>query len=80
METVVIDTVVENSLIRVPQKFNNRRVKIVIIDPDEQKKKRKSRPRKLCFKIDESLDDVVPFADIKDSRQFVETLRKKHWQ
>ena len=80
METMVIDTIVEDNLIKIPSKFKNRRVKIIIIDSEEKEKPNKPKPRKLNFKIDDSLEDVVPFSDIKDSTQFLETLRKNHWQ
>jgi hypothetical protein len=80
MQTMVIDTVVRDNVIAIPSKFKNRHVKIIIIDSEEQEKKKKLNPRKLNFKIDASLEDVVPFADILDSRQFVDKLRKDQWQ
>jgi hypothetical protein len=80
METMVIDTVVEDNLIRIPPTFNNRRVKVIIIDSEEEKKKKKSTARKLNFKIDESLEDVIPFSDIEDSAQFAKKLRENHWK
>ncbi len=81
METMVIDMIVEDNLIKIPRKFKNKRVKIIIIDSEEKEKEKKSSPitRKLNFKIDEPLEDVIPFSDIKDSKQFVEKLRKEHW-
>jgi hypothetical protein len=63
MDTVVIDTVVKDNLIRIPPNFNNKRVKVIIIDSEEKKKGRKPITRKLNFKIDDSLDDVIPFAE-----------------
>jgi hypothetical protein len=55
-------------------------VKIIIIDSEENAKEKKPQPRGLKFKIDDSLEDIVPFADIVDSKQFVEKLRKDQWQ
>jgi len=80
MDTVVIDTVVENNLIRIPPTFNNRRVKVIIIDSEEKKKGKKPVTRKLDFKIDDSLDDVIPFSDIEDSSQFAKKIREDHWK
>ncbi len=83
MGPVIIDTIVENNLIKIPRKYNNRRVKIIIIDPDEKENKKKIPTiptRKLKFKIDETLEDVVPFSDIKDSQQLAKKLRADHWQ
>lgn len=80
METEIIDTIVEDTLIRIPQKFKNKHVKIIIIDSEENKKPGEPVLRKLNFKIDETLKDVIPFLDIKDSSQFVEKLREEHWQ
>lgn len=81
MQTMVIDTVVRDSAITIPRKFRNRHVKIIIIDSEEKKvKERKPHPRRLDFKIDDTLEDIVPFADIIDSRQFVDKLRKDQWQ
>ncbi len=79
METVVIDTVIEDTMIRIPQKFKNRHVKIIIIDTNKDKA---SKPvlKKLNFKVDETLEDVVPFTDIEDSSRFVEKLRETQWQ
>jgi hypothetical protein len=34
----------------------------------------------LNFKIDETLDDVVPFSDIKDTEKFAKELREAHWK
>jgi hypothetical protein len=34
----------------------------------------------LNFKIDETLDDVVPFSDIKDTKKFAKELREAHWK
>ena len=36
METMIIDAFVENNLIKIPRKFNNRRVKVIIIDPEKK--------------------------------------------
>ncbi len=81
METVVIDTIAKDSLIRIPSAFNNRRIKVIIIDSEGKGKSGKNvKTRKLNFEIDETLEDVVPFSDIDDSRQFVQNLRKSHWQ
>lgn len=80
METVVFDTMVENSFVKVPRRFNHRRVKIIIVDPEEEKKASTVSPRRLIFEIDESLEDVVPFSDIQDSREFVKKIRETHWQ
>ncbi len=52
METVVIDTVVEDSLIRIPSTFNNKRVKVIIIDLEAKEKKKKPAPQKSDFKLD----------------------------
>ena len=79
MDAVVIDTIAEGNLVRIPQKFRNKRVKIIIID-SENEDKQKGAAKKLDFKIDESLEDVVPFADVEDTKQFAEELREKHWQ
>lgn len=80
MEAMVIDTVVEDNLIKIPQRFKNKRVKIIIIDQEEEEKENRAIPRKLNFKIDESLDDVIPFSDIKDANEFAKKIRKSHWQ
>ena len=80
MQTMVIDTLVRDNVITIPRKFKNRHVKIIIIDSEEQERKKKPKVRELNFKIDDSLEDVVPFADVKDSRQFVAQLRKDQWQ
>ena len=80
METMVIDTIVEDMFIRIPRKFRNRHVKIIIIDSEDNKRKKKPKLKKLNFKIDETLEDVVPFSDIKDSGQFIEKIRQDHWQ
>jgi hypothetical protein len=80
METMIMDAIVENNSIRVPRKFNNRRVKVIIIDPDKRSSKEKIVTRKLNFKIDETLEDVVPFSDIKDTKQFAKELRERHWR
>lgn len=80
MEPVLIDTIVENNLISIPGKFNNRRVKVIIIDSDEKESRKKTVTRKLKFKIDETLEDVVPFSNIKDSKRFVKRLREKQWR
>jgi hypothetical protein len=79
MEAVVIDTVAEGNLVKIPQKFRDKRVRVIIIDSEEEDKG-KGAVRKLNFKIDETLEDVVPFADIKDAKQFAQELREKHWQ
>jgi len=81
LETVEINTLVKNNMVRVPAAFNNRQVKILIIDWDEQKKQ-KAVPitRKINFKIDDSLEDVIPFADIIDTKQFVDKIRENQWQ
>lgn len=78
MEAVMIDTIVKDSYIKVPRKFRNKRVKVIILDSEE--KTEKPRTTKLNFKIDESLEDVIPFADINDSTEFSRNLREKHWQ
>ena len=39
METVVIDTVIEDTMIRIPKKFKNKHVKIIIIDTKKDKTK-----------------------------------------
>lgn len=78
MEAVMIDTIVKDNYIKVPRRFRNKRVKIIIIDSEE--KTEKPFTSKLNFKIDESLEDVTPFTDIKDSKEFSRNLRKKHWQ
>jgi hypothetical protein len=82
METVLIDTIVEDSFIKIPRKFRNKRIKVILVDTEEREKGERARafPRKLNFKIDESLEDVIPFSDVKDSIQFVEKLREKHWR
>ncbi len=81
METIVIDTIAKDNLIRIPSAFNNRHVKVIIIDSEAKSKRGKNvKTSKLNFEIDESLEDVVPFSDIADSGQFVENLRKSHWQ
>lgn len=84
METVMIDTVVKDNAIEIPGRFNNRRVKIIIIDSEPGEREAESIStipitRKLNYKIDETLEDVVPFADIEDSRGFVEKIRREHW-
>jgi hypothetical protein len=60
METLVIDTVIEDDFLKIPQKYRNKRVKVIIIDSEEKERDKKKTPRKLNFKIDETLDDVVP--------------------
>jgi len=47
---------------------------------DKEEKGEKAAPRKLNFKIDETLDDVVPFSDIKDTKKFAKELREAHWK
>lgn len=76
---MVIDMVVEDNLIKIPRKFKNKRVKIIIIDSEEKEREKKLIPRKLNFKIDESLEDVIPFSDIKDSKQYIERFREELW-
>ena len=49
------------------------------MNSEESKNKKKPVLRKLNFKIDETLEDVVPFSDIKDSQQFIEKIRQDHW-
>ncbi len=80
MQTMVIDTFVRDNTITIPRKFRNRHVKIIIIDSEEKVKEKKLHPRGLNFRIDDTLEDIVPFADIIDSKQFVEKLRKDQWQ
>jgi hypothetical protein len=46
----------------------------------KEENEKKSAPRKLNFKIDEILDDVVPFSDIKDTKKFAKELREGHWK
>ncbi|MCX6579837.1 MAG: hypothetical protein NT166_06595 [Candidatus Aminicenantes bacterium] len=52
----------------------------MVIDSEEKAKEKKPQPGGLKFKIDDSLEDIVPFADIVDSKQFVDKLRKDQWQ
>jgi hypothetical protein len=80
METLVIDTVIEDDFLKIPQKYRNKRVKVIIIDSEEKERDKKKTPRKLNFKIDETLDDVVPFSDIKDTKKFAKELREAHWK
>ena len=80
METLVIDTVIEDDFLKIPQKYRNKRVKVIIIDSEEKERDKKKTPRKLNFKIDETLDDVVPFSDIKDIQKFAKELREAHWK
>ena len=80
METLVIDTVIEDDFLKIPQKFRNKRVKVIIIDSEEKEGGKKKAPRKLNFKIDETLDDVVPFSNIKDTKKFSKELREAHWK
>ena len=80
METLVIDTVIEDDFLKIPQKFRNKRVKVIIIDSEEKEGEEKKAPRKLNFKIDETLEDVVPFSDIKDTKKFAKELRDAHWK
>jgi hypothetical protein len=80
METLVIDTVIEDDFLKIPQKFRNKRVKVIIIDSEEKEREKKVPPKKLNFKIDETLDDVVPFSDIKDTKKFAKELREAHWK
>jgi len=46
METVVIDTVVEDSMIRIPAAFNNKRVKVIVVDLEAKEKKKKAAANK----------------------------------
>ncbi len=70
METVVIDTIAKDNMIRIPSAFNNRRIKVIIIDSEEKKSAGKEvKTRKLNFKIDESLEDVIPFSGIENPQQ-----------
>jgi predicted oxidoreductase (fatty acid repression mutant protein) len=46
METPVIDTVVENNLIHIPAAFNNKRVKVIIVDLEAKEKKKKAAAKK----------------------------------
>jgi hypothetical protein len=80
METLVIDTVIEDDFLKIPQKFRNKRVKVIIIDSEEKEREKIAPPRKLNFRIDETLDDVVPFSDIKDTQKFAKELRDAHWK
>jgi hypothetical protein len=80
MSTVVFDTFVENDMIKIPPQFRNKRVKIIIVDPEEKSQKKTTIAKKLNFKIDETLEDLVPFTDIDDSEQFAKELREKHWR
>ncbi|MGD2092398.1 MAG: hypothetical protein PVH61_39890 [Candidatus Aminicenantes bacterium] len=80
METLVFDTVIEDGFLKIPQKYKNKRVKVIIIDSEEKEGEKKKAPRKLNFKIDETLDDVVPFSDIKDTKKFAKELREAHWK
>ncbi|MFC2146502.1 hypothetical protein ACFLRT_03980 [Acidobacteriota bacterium] len=80
METVVIDTVIEDDFLKIPRKFRNKRVKVIIIDSEEKEREKKEAPRKLNFKIDETLDDVIPFSDVKDTKEFAKELREAHWK
>ncbi len=80
METIVLDALVENNSIRIPRRFNNKRIKVVLIDPSGENKKKRGLARKLNLKIDETLDDVIPFSDIEDSNRFVKELREKQWR
>ena len=80
METLIIDTVIEDDFFRIPQKYRNKRVKIIIIDADETGERQKAEPRRVNFKIDETLDDVIPFSDLKDSQKFAKKLREAHWK
>jgi hypothetical protein len=47
---------------------------------DKEENEKRAAPRKLNFKIDETLEDVVPFSDIKDTKKFAKELREAHWQ
>ncbi len=47
---------------------------------DKEENEKKAVPGKLNFKIDETLDDVVPFSDIKDTKKFAKELREAHWK
>ena len=80
MDTLVIETIIEDDILKIPQKFRNKRVKVIIIDSEEKGSEKKEAPRKLHFKIDETLDDVVPFSYIEDTRKFARELREAHWK
>jgi len=80
MKTLIMDTVIEDDFLIIPQKFRNKRVKVIIIDSEEKESRKKAKPRKLNFKIDETLEDVIPFSDIKDSPEFAKKLREVHWK
>ena len=68
--------VIEDDFLKIPQKFRNKRVKVIIIDSEEKEREEIAPPRKLNFKIDETLDDVVPFSDIKDTQKFAKNYGK----
>jgi hypothetical protein len=80
METLVIDTVIEDDFLKIPQKYRNKGVKVIIIDSEGKESEKEAVPRKLNFKIDETLDDVVPFSDINDTKKFAKELREAHWK
>jgi len=81
LETIVINTLVKDNIVRVPSVFNNKQVKIIIMDVEEKEiQKTTGITRKLNFEIDESLEDVIPFANIPDTKQFVKKIREHHWQ
>jgi len=80
MGTVVLDTFINNDFIKIPKRFKNKRVRITITDDvGEIEKNAKPVARKIEFKIDENMDDIIPFADIKNPKAFSRDLRKKHW-
>jgi len=80
METVVLEKFINDNIIKIPKRFKNKRVRITITDDvGEIEKNEKPIARKIMFKIDENMDDIVPFADIKNPKAFSRELRKKNW-
>jgi hypothetical protein len=80
MDTVVLDTFVNDSVIKIPERFRNKRVRITITDDvGEMKKNAKPITKKIKFKIDRNMDDIIPFADIKNPKAFSRELREKLW-
>lgn len=59
---MVIDMVVEDNLIKIPQKFKNKRVKIIIIDSEEKEKEKKSSP--ITRKLNPTLTLSVCFRNL----------------
>ncbi len=80
METVVIDTLIQDNVIQIPKQFNNKRVKIIIMETEEAEDQKSASRRRLNFKIDETLEDVTPFADVQDTAAFSRHLRERHWR